>query len=73
MFIELLRMATGATHKHRCPNCDTIFEHPDLVALADKITHDEAHTCPRCGEPNVNRKYYGRRPANYHQHDERGY
>ena len=42
------------THKHKCPRCQHVWEHSDLVAFVeDPRVFDLAHTCPRCGLPQV--------------------
>jgi hypothetical protein len=56
-----------AQHKHQCPSCACVWEHPD--ACATEITYEayeKAHTCPKCGEPDVKFKYEGRKQATCH-------
>src|SRR4051812_15049713 len=53
-FLDMLAMMSGAgpmmnepdpngNHKHECPDCGTVWEHPNTRA-----GDDDAHTCPSC-------------------------
>ncbi len=42
------------THKHKCDNCDAVWEHADscggFLTLLSDAEVSAAHTCPNCGE-----------------------
>lgn len=43
-------------HRHRCPECDFVWEHSD-----DCYGDQDRHVCPCCGEC-VFYRYHGTRP-----------
>lgn len=53
-------------HKHKCPECDTVWEHPDQC-----FGSEEDHVCPECGcietyhPGGTFSKYFGDQPADY--------
>lgn len=57
------------THKHRCPKCQCIWEHPNDLgeredAGKDCKDYDQNHLCPKCGT-DQRYKYHGEDPVNY--------
>ena len=48
-------------HKHKCPDCGLVWEHPNDGAPTKKV-YDEAHLCPGCGT-DQREKYYGLQPV----------
>ena len=57
------------SHRHRCPKCKHVWQHPD--SICDSATETECilvHTCPNCGHLSRDgvgtwNKYYGDKPA----------
>lgn len=35
-------------HRHRCPTCGCVWEHPDICAEAEGVEFDALHECPFC-------------------------
>ena len=48
-------------HKHKCPECGLVWEHPNDGAPTKKV-YDEAHLCPGCGT-DQREKYFGPQPV----------
>ena len=58
------------THKHKCPRCNLVWEHPDNCGGWRAISTRMCHTCPRCAchrmlffEPDTYVKYFGRKTS----------
>jgi predicted RNA-binding Zn-ribbon protein involved in translation (DUF1610 family) len=65
---ELINMTIDDdSHRHCCPNCHTVWEHPDVVQLGPEPIFKRGHTCPNCGTQRVHRKYHGFRRATVRQ------
>ena len=57
-----------SSHKHLCPRCDLVWEHPDNCGEGVKGGCTNCHTCPRCrfekmsfSDRDTYTKYFGRR------------
>lgn len=46
-------------HKHKCPNCGTVWEHQERCGFLTSEIFDASHTCPACGIEHVTFKYLG--------------
>lgn len=53
------RSANEPTHRHKCPQCGVVWEHPDAAAGDTR-----AHRCPDCGAPSWY-LYEGNLPTKY--------
>jgi predicted RNA-binding Zn-ribbon protein involved in translation (DUF1610 family) len=71
-FMQALASLLEGKHKHRCPSCGTVWEHEDKCAQTDEQAFQIAHTCPHCGKPRVQAKYFGDNPTNAMQTCEQG-
>lgn len=52
-------------HKHKCPRCNTVWEHTDLCVLFTEEIYQQSHTCPSCGQREVIDKYYGQNASEF--------
>lgn len=55
-------------HKHVCPECNTVWEHPDACMF---LGTEDDHTCPECGciehahPGGTFSKYFGDAPVDF--------
>jgi len=42
-------MKRNGVHRHRCPECRTIWQHPHECGHSSGIALRRCHTCPMCG------------------------
>lgn len=49
----------NGNHRHECPECKTVWTHPNFCAGSD-----EDHVCPKCGTEEWDR-YHGRKKPKF--------